>query len=190
MAADFSDKNPAIPESFAGNYRGGKAMSARTAGDMVPARVRTKTAGGKPMTPHVRTMSAKPQRKKMNFMVFVVLTIIVTFICCITIALVLAYFDDLRTIRDDYTSLQEIADISRVSEEMPLFIHIPQSPVPLAETPAPYVSSFDLEMREINPDYMCWIRVDDTRIDYPVVRGDDNEKYLEWSFYGERNYFG
>jgi len=51
-------------------------------------------------------------------------------------------------------------------------------------------NTLDVEMREINPDYVCWIRVDGTDIDYPVVRGDDNEKYLNISFSGETNKVG
>ena len=50
--------------------------------------------------------------------------------------------------------------------------------------------AFDAEMRSINPDYLGWIRIDDTPIDYPVVNGVDNEKYLDISFYGERNSLG
>jgi len=51
-------------------------------------------------------------------------------------------------------------------------------------------SAFDLEMRAINPDYVCWIRIDGTSISYPVVRGEDNEKYLNTSFSGEANKAG
>ena len=52
------------------------------------------------------------------------------------------------------------------------------------------LSALDLEMRGINPDYVCWIRVNGTNIDYPVVRGGDNEKYIKTSFYGESNIAG
>jgi len=51
-------------------------------------------------------------------------------------------------------------------------------------------SVLDSEMRAINPDYVCWIRVGGTSIDHPVVRGQDNEKYLETTFYGEPNRYG
>ena len=50
--------------------------------------------------------------------------------------------------------------------------------------------ALDEEMLGINPDYVCWIRVDGTEIDYPVVRGYDNEKYLTLSFNGEENIAG
>ena len=52
------------------------------------------------------------------------------------------------------------------------------------------LSAFDTEMRGINPDYICWITIGGTEVDYPVVRGADNEKYLHTSFYGEENVYG
>ena len=52
-----------------------------------------------------------------------------------------------------------------------------QSPVIIAE--------FDRMMLEINPDFVCWIYIRGTNIDYPVVRAKDNEKYLELTFFGE-----
>jgi len=51
-------------------------------------------------------------------------------------------------------------------------------------------SARDIEMLERNPDYVCWIRIDGTAIDYPVVRGSDNEKYIHTSFDGEENIAG
>jgi len=43
------------------------------------------------------------------------------------------------------------------------------------------------DLSEINPDYIAWIRIDGTDIDYPVVRGPDNFKYLNTTFTGDRN---
>ena len=51
-------------------------------------------------------------------------------------------------------------------------------------------SAFDISMREINPDYVCWIMIYGTNVDYPVVRASDNERYLNTSFLGERNRYG
>jgi len=52
------------------------------------------------------------------------------------------------------------------------------------------LSALDNEMRAINPDYVCWIRIDGTNIDYPVVRGQNNEQYLHMTFQGEENKAG
>ena len=59
-----------------------------------------------------------------------------------------------------------------------------------APAPQQHVSAFDASLREINPDYVFWISIDGTQVDYPVVRGQDNAKYLNLSFSGEANVFG
>jgi len=57
-------------------------------------------------------------------------------------------------------------------------------PAPEAETETTH------DLTEINPDYIGWIRIDGTEIDYPIVHGVDNEKYLDMTFTGERNRSG
>lgn len=46
------------------------------------------------------------------------------------------------------------------------------------------------EYYQINPDYVGWLSVNGTVIDYPVVRGQDNETYLSQDFYREPDIFG
>ena len=45
-------------------------------------------------------------------------------------------------------------------------------------------------MEEINEDYVCWLFCADTKIDYPVVQGEDNSYYLHRMFNGEHNAAG
>ena len=55
------------------------------------------------------------------------------------------------------------------------------------------LSSYDLSsynLSSINPDYIGWIRIDGADIDYPIVQGQDNAKYLSTSFSGENNKAG
>jgi len=56
--------------------------------------------------------------------------------------------------------------------------------------PALHISALDMMMSEINADFICWIRIEGTRIDYPVVRAGDNETYLHLTFAGTENAHG
>lgn len=40
-------------------------------------------------------------------------------------------------------------------------------------------------LSQINPDIKAWIYLKDTKIDYPIVQGADNDKYLHTKFNGE-----
>ncbi len=41
------------------------------------------------------------------------------------------------------------------------------------------------ELQKINPDVCAWLTVDDTHIDYPVVRGEDDMEYINKDIFGE-----
>ena len=45
------------------------------------------------------------------------------------------------------------------------------------------------DLKELNPDYVFWLEIPDTEIDYPVVQRD-NEYYLKRDFFGEKNKHG
>jgi len=59
---------------------------------------------------------------------------------------------------------------------------------PEAETEQAFGPSADL--LNINEDYIGWIRIDGTSIDYPVTQCGSNEKYLYWTFWDEQNIVG
>ena len=54
----------------------------------------------------------------------------------------------------------------------------------------PELSPFDAEYLEINPDYVGWLKIDGTIVDYPVARASDNTKYLNTTFRGNENMLG
>ncbi|MDE6186010.1 MAG: class B sortase, partial [Lachnospiraceae bacterium] len=43
---------------------------------------------------------------------------------------------------------------------------------------------------EQNKDMVGWLAIEGTKIDYPVVRGMDNEYYLHHNFYGDEDKYG
>ena len=53
------------------------------------------------------------------------------------------------------------------------------------------LSRIDLEaLREINPDVIGWISIPDTKLHYPVVKGEDNAYYLEHAWDRQPNRLG
>ncbi len=93
-----------------------------------------------------------------------------------------------RRQKEQEESLAQLA--SQTSEETESESEsITQSQEP--ETEAPYVSPIDFEaLQAENPDTVGWIRIPDTRIDYPIVQAADNEKYLHTDFEGKDSIYG
>lgn len=46
------------------------------------------------------------------------------------------------------------------------------------------------ELKKINPDVVAWLKYDPLEIDYPVVQGEDNDKYLNTLFDGNEGVSG
>jgi len=105
----------------------------------------------------------------------IITIIVVGSIAIFSTVMVIRHTSSLRAAQAEYDSLRELADEIETSGTN-------YSAIPL--------SALDAEMRQINPDYVGWIRIDGTNIDYPIVRGDDNEKYIHTSFYGEESIAG
>ena len=50
-----------------------------------------------------------------------------------------------------------------------------------------YQSNENTHWIDINPDFFGFIKIEGTRIDYPYVRNQDNEDYLNLDFYGKES---
>lgn len=46
------------------------------------------------------------------------------------------------------------------------------------------------ELKQINPDVCAWLTVEDTHIDYPVVKGETNMEYINKDVYGKFSFSG
>lgn len=73
---------------------------------------------------------------------------------------------------------------------------IPEVTVPLAETPEPddntdAMLSLDIaSLQAVNADVLGWIRIPDTKIDYPLLQAENNDQYLHTAWDGSYNYAG
>ena len=92
-------------------------------------------------------------------------------------------YDDLRL---RYSPVEATTVISEMAEGFGVTSDATRSDASAVNT-APEPSA---DLTPINPDYIGWIRIDGTPVDYPVVRGADNEKYLNTSFRGVRRASG
>ena len=91
--------------------------------------------------------------------------------------------------RQEYVELRQLAPTPAPA---PMPENPPTTEVgPNNESQEPEESSNDIaDLSDINPDYIGWIRIDGTGIDYPVVQGADNYRYMGITFMGERNSSG
>jgi sortase B len=99
-------------------------------------------------------------------------------------AAVLSRLSDLNELRAVNETLAQVKDDAALSSE---------SNEPTQAEEANELTggdSLDNVMSALNPDYVCWLKIDDTAVDYPVVRAGDNEKYLNLSFDNEENVYG
>ena len=73
--------------------------------------------------------------------------------------------------------------------EEPVLVWVPVLPEEDPEMEA--LAQTDLEaLRQVNPDVVGWIRIPGTKIDYPLLQGEDNEYYLKHTWKGHRNVVG
>jgi len=115
-----------------------------------------------------------------------ILTAVFTTVIAVILAVVLGiYLIHTAAVRREHAELLELAEMLAAEEAAEA-----AEAAALAAIAEREASLFDTEMRAINPDYVFWISIEDTTIDHPVVRGEDNEKYLDTSFSGEESFLG
>lgn len=72
----------------------------------------------------------------------------------------------------------------------PKMIWVPVAP-PQDDPWVQQLQTLDLQaLREVNPEVVGWILIPDTKVDYPIVQGEDNEYYLNTTWDGVRSSVG
>ncbi|MBQ4512053.1 MAG: class B sortase [Anaerolineaceae bacterium] len=70
-------------------------------------------------------------------------------------------------------------------------IAVTEGVIDCTQTPEPAASAIDFDaLQEISPDVKGWIRLEGTKVDYPVVQSRDNDFYLNRAVTGEWNKVG
>jgi len=120
-------------------------------------------------------------------------------ICIITVCAGLIVFGVWRIFiyeSEDIVARREYAELREVFFQTP---EAPEpSPLPEQAAELPEETEDDIEEEEhlnldelarINPDFIGWISIEN-HIEYPVVRGTNNDKYMYTTFSGDRNSAG
>lgn len=85
--------------------------------------------------------------------------------------------------------LNEYKKGEQIYENMAQYVTVPEADKKAPEKKHPPVVQWD-ELSGINLDLVGWISIEDTVIQYPVVQGEDNERYLQYTFDGKKNSCG
>lgn len=118
-----------------------------------------------------------------------VLAVLIIVMAVSGISLVRDYMDKKRA-EDEYRRLAEVAKITTEAVTEPATESLAETETQETGT-APYASPIDFEaLRAVNPDVVGWITIPGTNVDYPIVQGTDNDKYLHTSFEGEETIAG
>lgn len=118
----------------------------------------------------------KEKRKQKKSVVYTVLIVIFTLVFVVS-AVVLGFqmweYSQAEAIRSD---LQGLLSQKPTESE-------------IEKAPEEAISRF-AKLYSENNEFAGWVQIDDTPISYPVVKGPDNEKYLDTTFYGEKHKLG
>lgn len=90
--------------------------------------------------------------------------------------MIISYFAESQKAGDSYNELQRLVNDRELTEEE-------TGPIDLQHR----ITVDFPALKKINPDVVGWIRLECTDIDYPVVRTDNNDYYLNHLFSGEKN---
>lgn len=94
-----------------------------------------------------------------------------------------AFYSDYRERQDSEHLYESLAELAEKTQESTAAETVTEG-----KKEEPYVSPIDFDkLKKINPDVVGWIRIAGTNIDYPIVRTDNNDTYLDTDFEGKKN---
>lgn len=117
----------------------------------------------------------------------IIMTVLILMVVVSAIGVIGSYLRDKRE-AEEYRRLAELA---RETTEATTAAPVETETEETEPETEPYVSPIDFEaLAKVNPDIVGWIRIPDTKVDYPIVQTDDNDTYLHTSFEGEESVAG
>ena len=81
----------------------------------------------------------------------------------------------------------QVGTVNKMEEQAPVWVPAPVGNDPMVEE----LAQINLAaLRAVNPDVVGWVRIPDTKIDFPLMQGQDNDFYLNHTWNKEPNSVG
>ncbi len=96
-----------------------------------------------------------------------------------------------ETPREEAPTRETVAvTVPREAPEEPVMVWVP-APLPEEDPKIEKLMETDLaSLRQVNEDVLGWLHIPGTKIDYPLLQGEDNDYYLKRTWKGHRNPVG
>ncbi len=106
------------------------------------------------------------------------------FFCAFAAVLIVSVVVLVSTGRESKKQEQAFSSLAQQAEENTVIVSVPPAYAPTPETtPKPITYTEYLSLYEENNDFVGWLHIDNTKIDYPVMHTpDDTEYYLRRAF--------
>jgi len=133
--------------------------------------------------------------------------ILILFIILSSLAIIIfniKYKDDTNNINDEMNEIDEVIDLNQIDkyikedeiieEEEDVIQEDKNNNTTNSNKPiSPYYRNFEQvfdDLLKINNETVGWLNVNNTKINYPVTKHNDNEYYLNYSYYKQKNSHG
>ena len=106
---------------------------------------------------------------------------------CGLIIFAIVFFSFIYVFYDNYKSMMKV---SKIQNEVVKYINATDTKDIESNNNSnslPIKNNYIYSLKEINSDVVAWLKVNNTNIDYPIVQTLDNEYYLKYNLYREKD---
>lgn len=139
--------------------------------------------------------------KKESRKISQVIRLVIVMLCIVSASSLIYYYVNSRLAKREYQHYQQLVEQASVMPALSLSTTSPVVPptkspahkvshITTAATQIPYINQTMSQLYSTNSDTVGWLNVAQTAINYPIVRTDDNQFYLNHTFEKRKNIGG
>ena len=137
-------------------------------------------------------MKKKLKLNKRNIIISII-TIILICTLLYSLAHIFGWFKDNKNLNDEIVNIEESVNVQEVEDNENTEVinnNVKKDDLYWKYIKMNLINVDFNELKNTNPDTVGWIQVNGTNINYPFVQTDNNDYYLEHSFYKKNNHAG